>query len=82
MELLEWLDEQRLNPELQPAWELPQQTLLVWGEHDPLFPVEVGERLAHSLERSELVVIPNTRHAPNVEEPRLFNDIVLEFLKR
>lgn len=82
IELLAWLDEQRTNPDLRPEWELPQQTLLVWGENDPLFPLEVADRLNDSLDRSELVVIPNTRHAPNVEEPRLFNDILLEFLKR
>ena len=82
LELLAWLDEQRRNPELRPDWTLPHPTLLVWGEHDPLFPVEVAERLNHSLSQSELVVIPNTRHAPNVEKPGPFNDVLLEFLKR
>jgi pimeloyl-ACP methyl ester carboxylesterase len=82
VELLDWLDAQRTQPELRTAWEVPQPTLLVWGENDPLFPLEVAERFRDALETCELVVIPGARHAPNVEKPTLFNDILLEFLKR
>ncbi len=56
------------------------ETLLVWGRHDPVFPLEIGERLATYLgDRSRLAVIDNARHAPNVEHPQLFNELLLEF---
>lgn len=57
--------------------------LLLWGEHDPIFPVELGQRLARALgETAHLEVIGATAHAPNLEKPREFNRLLLEFLRR
>ena len=78
--LLAWLDEMRRDP--IPDWELPQPTLLVWGENDPLFPLSVAHRLEAAIEHAELVVIPKARHAPNLEHPGPFNKALLDFLKR
>jgi pimeloyl-ACP methyl ester carboxylesterase len=61
-------------------WAAP--TLVLWGAHDPIFPVELGRRLADALEQAELHVIPRTAHAPNLERPRLYNRLVREFLAR
>lgn len=77
--LLEWLDDQRRGD--LPPWEVDHPTLLLWGEHDPLFPLDVAHRLRDLL-RAELVVIPKARHAPNLEHPARFNLALLEFLKR
>ncbi len=56
------------------------ETLIVWGRYDPVFPLEIGERLATYLgDRSRLAVIDNARHAPNVEHPQQFNELLLEF---
>lgn len=78
--LLSWLDEMRRSP--TPDWDLPHPTLLVWGENDPLFPLAVAHRLRDALERAELVVIGDARHAPNLEYPATFNRALLDFLKR
>ncbi len=48
-----------------------QPTLAIWGAHDPVFPIEVGRRLAADLD-APLVVIPRARHLPNAEHPRRF----------
>lgn len=62
-------------------WTLPQPTLLLWGEHDPLFPVAVGERLAAAIgDHARLEVIADASHAPNLEQPERFNDLVSAFL--
>ena len=45
---------------------------VVWGEHDPLFPLPLGERLAARY-GTALHVIPRTAHVPNFERPRAYN---------
>ncbi|PRQ06813.1 alpha/beta fold hydrolase [Enhygromyxa salina] len=57
----------------------PRPTLVVWGEHDPVFPLDAGQRLSTMLDAT-LVVIPNARHAPNMEHPKPFNRALIEFL--
>ena len=80
--LLAWLDHQRQNPALRPDASVPHRTLLVWGEHDPLFPLNVAERFRDALPDARLVVVPDTRHAPNLERPRRFNQVVGDFLRQ
>lgn len=54
-------------------------TLLVWGRSDPIFPVEIGERLAVHL-NARLEIIERARHGPNLEHSDEFNALVVEFL--
>ena len=42
---------------------LPQPTLLLWGDADPISPVAVGERLRTLLQRAELRVIAGGAHS-------------------
>lgn len=53
--------------------------LVIWGAEDPVFPLAVGRRLADHLS-AQLVVIPNARHAPNLEHPARFVDHLRPFL--
>jgi pimeloyl-ACP methyl ester carboxylesterase len=53
--------------------------LLIWGDHDPVFPLPLGERLAQDL-GARLEVIAAARHFPNAEHPAAFNRILLDFL--
>jgi pimeloyl-ACP methyl ester carboxylesterase len=55
-------------------------TLLVWGEHDRLVPVEVGRRLAELIPDARLVTIPGAGHQAMWEAPEAFNSAVLPFL--
>jgi pimeloyl-ACP methyl ester carboxylesterase len=63
-----------------PAWTVTAPTLVIWGEHDPLFPLEAGERLTARL-GGRMVVIRGAAHAPNVERGRRFNREVTRFLQ-
>jgi len=56
--------------------------LVVWGRHDPLTPVALGERLAVTIPGAEMVVFENAAHSPNVEEPERFNALLRDFLRR
>lgn len=44
-------------------------TLVVRGERSDILSADVAERMATSLERGELVTIPDTGHAPTLTEP-------------
>jgi pimeloyl-ACP methyl ester carboxylesterase len=63
------------------ASRIPQPTLLVWGEHDRLFSLEIAHRVAGRLTGTHrLEVIPDAGHSPNLERPKRFNASVLAFL--
>ncbi|XP_024019884.1 monoacylglycerol lipase ABHD6 [Morus notabilis] len=53
--------------------KITQSTLIIWGEQDQIFPLELGYRLKrHVGENAELVVIKNAGHAVNLEKPKEF----------
>jgi pimeloyl-ACP methyl ester carboxylesterase len=60
-----------------PALQAP--TLVVNGDEDDLA-LEAGLLMKRLIPRCGLVVLPNTGHTLNLEEPALFNALVLEFL--
>uniref|UniRef100_J3N266 Peptidase S33 tripeptidyl aminopeptidase-like C-terminal domain-containing protein n=1 Tax=Oryza brachyantha TaxID=4533 RepID=J3N266_ORYBR len=50
--------------------KINQQTLIIWGEQDRVFPLELGLRLKRHLgDTSELVIVKNAGHAINREKP-------------
>jgi 3-oxoadipate enol-lactonase len=55
-------------------------TLVVVGEHDSIAPVESAQKLHRSIKGSQLVVIPDAGHLPNLEQPELFNAALRSFL--
>jgi pimeloyl-ACP methyl ester carboxylesterase len=56
-------------------------TLLVWGKDDRITPPEVAERFHALIPDSELVFITNCGHAPMLERPEAFAEIVEEWLR-
>ncbi|PON39628.1 Alpha/beta hydrolase fold, partial [Trema orientale] len=79
MELLKGLtigrdDEAKVSP-------LDKDVLLVWGDHDQIFPFEMATELKELLgKKVKLEVMKNTSHVPQTEKPALFNEIVNNFL--
>jgi pimeloyl-ACP methyl ester carboxylesterase len=59
---------------------LRTSTLIIWGEQDDLFPVEVGQQLHAAIRDSTLVVIKDSGHMPMWETPDETNQVILEFL--
>jgi len=53
--------------------------LVIWGRQDPVFPLEIGQRLATSL-GAPIRIIDSARHAPNLEHPEAFNRHLRAFL--
>jgi pimeloyl-ACP methyl ester carboxylesterase len=57
-------------------------TLLVWGENDPLVPLQYGQAMQEEIAGSKLVVIPRAAHVAMWDAPEEFNRVVLEFLEQ
>ncbi|KAL6517637.1 hypothetical protein OROMI_033338 [Orobanche minor] len=60
---------------------IEQPTLIIWGEQDKIFPLELGHRLKrHIGENARLEIIKNAGHAMNIEKPREFAKLLKSFL--
>ncbi|CAI0448485.1 unnamed protein product [Linum tenue] len=58
-----------------------QKTLIIWGDQDQIFPVELAHRLKrHIGESAELVIIKNAGHAVNLEKSKEFCKHLKSFL--
>jgi len=57
-------------------------TLLVWGKQDVITPPFVGEKFNELIENSELVFVDECGHAPMMEKPSVFNEILETFLNK
>lgn len=57
-------------------------TLVIVGEHDPGTPVAAAEFLHQAIAGSELLVIRDAAHMPNIQQAAIFNDALGAFLGR
>lgn len=57
-------------------------TLLVWGNNDTITPPFVGKEFERLIPHSELHFIDRCGHAPMMEQPEAFNQILSKFLSR
>ncbi|KAK7328147.1 hypothetical protein VNO77_22243 [Canavalia gladiata] len=61
--------------------KIQQTTLIMWGEQDQIFPLELGHRLKGYIgESAQMVVIKNAGHAVNLEKPKEFLRHLKSFL--
>jgi len=56
-------------------------TLLLWGEADPITPVEQGRDLAKLIPGAMLVELPDVGHIPAMEAPQRFDRELTQFLE-
>lgn len=58
--------------------------LVMWGERDAtIAPYERSAEIAYSLrESSQVLVVPNAGHLPNLDNPEFFNDALASFIRR
>ena len=62
--------------------EIRCPVLLAWGENDRVTPVEYWKLWARALDTLHLQTIPQCGHSPMLERPRVFNELLLGFLRR
>jgi len=56
-------------------------TLLLYGAEDRLTPPKIGRRMQAAISSAQIIVIPETGHLVNIEQPAEFNQTVLGFLQ-
>ena len=56
-------------------------TLIVWGEHDMLVPVEDAHEFERLIPESRTVILEDTGHVPMMERPRKFNELLHELIE-
>jgi len=79
LELLICFSELNITEELH---SIKAPTLVICGEADLLKPRKYAEIIANEIAGAELVLIPDAGHAVCWEQPMLFNELILGFLRR
>ena len=55
--------------------------LIIHGADDQLIPVSEAEAMFKAIPDADLVIVPDAGHLPNLEQPDIFNDAVIDFLE-
>lgn len=55
----------------------PSRVLLIWGDRDPMIPVDHGVQAHALLPGSQLVIFPGSHHEPHLDDPARFADLVV-----
>ncbi len=72
-----------------PEWEttfaprltdISHSTLILWGAHDQIFPLSVGQTLQTTIPGSSFLVAPDSGHLPQWEDPGFVNRALVQFL--
>ncbi|NLU92144.1 alpha/beta fold hydrolase [Chitinophaga sp. Ak27] len=61
---------------------IPTRTLLIWGEDDKITPPDVAQEFRRLLPQAELVMLAKCGHAPMMELPAAFNEVLTSFLEK
>jgi pimeloyl-ACP methyl ester carboxylesterase len=56
--------------------------LVIHGTDDQLIPLSEGERIRDTIPGARMRVIPDAGHLPNLEQPELFNQAVVDFIQQ
>ena len=60
---------------------ITQKTCIIWGENDQVTPPKVGKEFHQKIPNSDLFWITQCGHAPMIEQPTIFNQILINWLK-
>lgn len=55
-------------------------TLIIWGDHDNIIPVDQGRAAHEQIPGSKLVIFEGTGHFPHREQPHRFGAVLTEFM--
>lgn len=62
--------------------DITAKTLIIWGDQDKSLPVSHAHRAHRLIIDSELHILPQCGHCPQIEKPNEFNTLVTPFLSR
>ena len=61
------------------ASQILNETLVIWGEHDSIIPIENGKKLSRLIPNSSMVIFEDCGHAPQEELPADFTKAFCDF---
>jgi len=61
--------------------QIQAPTLIIWGDDDPVGPVEIAYIFDENIPNSQLYVVEKTGHTPMMEKPKEFNCVLEAFLQ-
>ena len=70
----------KLKPRIKQLSELNMPTLIAWGKNDKAISLQIGLQFHSTLNKAEFSVVKNAGHAPNLEQPAIFNSLSKAFL--
>jgi pimeloyl-ACP methyl ester carboxylesterase len=62
--------------------QIKNETLVIWGKDDRLFPVEYGEKAAKIIPNAKFHLIEDAGHLPLIDQTEIFNKILIDFLNK
>jgi pimeloyl-ACP methyl ester carboxylesterase len=62
--------------------QVDKPTLILWGETDNMLPLEDAGKFQRSIANSQLIKLKNCGHAPQVEQPQITSQHILQFLNK
>jgi pimeloyl-ACP methyl ester carboxylesterase len=62
--------------------EIQVPTTLIWGRHDGVIPLSIGEAFAQGIRGAELYVLERAAHAPHLEQPNEVLKLLGDLLSR
>lgn len=65
---------------MQKLQQIPQDTLILWGDRDRTYPWNQIQSLWQTIRNSSLAVVPGCAHAVHAEKPDLFQSLISDFL--
>jgi 3-oxoadipate enol-lactonase len=77
--MVEWLRRTAWPHDALRALDLP--VLFIVGSADPIFPPTLIREAAGLIRRARIVEIPGSGHSPYFEQPTVWNQVVLDFLR-
>lgn len=57
-------------------------TLIIWGNNDQILPSKHGMKAHELIKNSKLVIFDKCGHVPQIEKPKEFNRVLVEFLDK
>jgi pimeloyl-ACP methyl ester carboxylesterase len=68
-------------PPLAALAGFPNPTLILHGDRDEFFPLEIARDMYRAFPTGQLGIIPNAAHLTHAQQPRAWREAVLRFLK-